>query len=481
MDQQRLRELENMCIQECAPPCTALCPVHVDIRQLSLAVAQGDYDGGLKFLRKAVPFPEIIARCCDQPCQLKCNRETLGGVIQVASLELACVEYAAESRAKFTILPRKNARIAIVGGGLSGATAAFELSKKGYEVTLFEKENHLGGQLWGYPPDKLSQDVLEREFQIILQAKVAICPGEEVFPGAEFYDRYDAVYLGIGTANGSLVGLEADPTGRIKIDPATFQSSRANVFCGGSMLHSPSPILSISDGRRAAISIDRFLQNVSLTASRVNEGAYETRLYTNLAKLQSVEKILPEDPLAGYSKMEAGQEAARCLQCDCMECVKVCEFLKHYEGYPRKYVREIYNNLSIIMHAHLSNKFINSCTLCGLCGEVCPTDLNMGTVIRETRQTMVQAKKMPISAHEFALRDMAFSNSEKAAITLAPSEGCEYLFFPGCQLTGSNPDYIPRIYQSLANALPKVGVMLRCCGAPADWSGETSCLQVAFA
>jgi NADPH-dependent glutamate synthase beta subunit-like oxidoreductase len=93
MEQSRLRELENQCIQDCAPPCTALCPVHVDVRQMVLAIGVGDFAGGLKILRKAVPFPEIIARTCDQPCQAKCNRELLGGVIQLAALERACIEY----------------------------------------------------------------------------------------------------------------------------------------------------------------------------------------------------------------------------------------------------------------------------------------------------------------------------------------------------------------------------------------------------
>jgi glutamate synthase (NADPH) small chain len=137
-------------------------------------------------------------------------------------------------------------------------------------------------------------------------------------------------------------------------------------------------------------------------------------------------------------------------------------------------VREIYNNLSIIMHTRTSNKMINSCTLCGLCAEVCPTDLSMAEVNHEVRQTMVKTGKMPPSAHDFALRDMAFSNDERVSLTLAPnnSETCEYLFFPGCQLTASNPEYIPKLYQSLASALPNLGIMLRCCGAPADWSGE---------
>jgi NAD-dependent dihydropyrimidine dehydrogenase PreA subunit len=205
----------------------------------------------------------------------------------------------------------------------------------------------------------------------------------------------------------------------------------------------------------------------------LNEGAYETRLVTNITKVEE-KPFLPPPEGGCYTSADAAEEAGRCLQCDCMECVKVCEYLKHYGSYPRKYVREIYNNLSIIMRTRTANKMINSCTLCGLCGEVCPTDLDMGAVNYEVRQTMVKTSKMPVSAHDFALRDMAFSNSQRAALTLCADEKttCSDLFFPGCQLSASNPEYIPLLYQSLASVLPDLGVMLRCCGAPADWSGE---------
>jgi Fe-S oxidoreductase len=157
-----------------------------------------------------------------------------------------------------------------------------------------------------------------------------------------------------------------------------------------------------------------------------------------------------------------------------MECVKVCEYLQAYGGYPGKYVRDVYNNMSIIMRQRTANKFINSCTLCGLCEEVCPTDFDMGEVNLEARRSMVAAKKMPISAHDFALRDMAYSNSEAFSATIPPADGqpCRFAFFPGCQLAASNPEYIPLIYQDLKAQFPGLGVMLRCCGAPAEWSGE---------
>jgi NADPH-dependent glutamate synthase beta subunit-like oxidoreductase len=472
MDQTRLRELEDQCIQECAPPCAAHCPVHVDVRALTSAVATGDFQAAFKTLYKTIPFPEIIARTCNQPCQAACYRKSIGGDIQVAALELASIQHSDHLITKPMLLPKRDARVLIIGGGLSSLTAAFELVKKGYLVALYERENRLGGRLWSYPEDQLHGEVIHREIERIIELGVEVHFNSELTPASVAALQFDACYLGTGDGASNPFNLLTNPDQTLQVNSDTFQTSQANVFAGGSLLHAPSTIFSVSDGRRAAISIDRFLQNVSLTASRVNEGAYDTRLITNISKIAKIETI-PQFK-TGYSTRDAIEEAKRCLQCDCMECVKVCEYLKHYGSYPRKYVREIYNNLSIIMRTRTSNKMINSCTLCGLCAEVCPTDLNMGEVAHEVRQTMVNTNKMPPSAHDFALRDMAFSNDPRVSLTLVPNEGstCDTLFFPGCQLTASNPEYIPQLYQSLASVLPNLGVMLRCCGAPADWSGE---------
>lgn len=483
MDQSRLRELEDQCIQDCAPPCSAHCPAHVDVRALAASIANGDYDSAYQALTRVVPFPGIIARTCDQPCQAACYRKTRGGDIQIADLELACVNYVSETTVKLTRLPQKDARILVIGGGLSGMTAAFDLSKKGYQVDLFEMKEHLGGRLRLFSETCLPREVIANEVEIVALAGVNIHLNTKV--DAKFLSTlsYDACLLCLGQQGSNPLDLDTDENGKLVVDPITFQTSQANVFVAGSLLREPSTIFSISDGRRAAISIDRFLQNVSLSASRANEGAYDTRLITNIDKVDSVEVMVPSTIEAGFSKEEAATEAKRCLQCDCMECVKVCEYLKHYGSYPRKYVRDIYNNLSIIMRARTANKMINSCTLCGLCGEVCPTDLNMAEVIHTTRQTMVKTNKMPPSAHDFALRDMAFSNSERAALILCANgkSTCDDLFFPGCQLAASNPEYIPQIFKALTSVLSDPGVMLGCCGAPADWSGEEDVLAQTMA
>ncbi len=90
VDQQELRKLENRCIQECAPWCSASCPVHVDVRAMSAALAKGDFASALKVFRKSVPFPGIISRVCDHPCQDVCKRKEAGSAVSIRALGTGC-------------------------------------------------------------------------------------------------------------------------------------------------------------------------------------------------------------------------------------------------------------------------------------------------------------------------------------------------------------------------------------------------------
>jgi L-lactate utilization protein LutB len=166
--------------------------------------------------------------------------------------------------------------------------------------------------------------------------------------------------------------------------------------------------------------------------------------------------IVPAAPRAGYAPAEARAEAARCLDCQCLECVKVCAYLERFGSYPRKYAREIYNNASIVMGMRQANQLVNSCSLCGLCQTVCPTDFAMQDLCRQARRDMVARGKMPPSAHEFALLDQDFSLSENFALARHQPgrDASAEVFFPGCQLCASAPAQAKAVYQHLMATRP---------------------------
>ena len=487
MEQSQLHDQEIKCIQENPPACTAGCPVHVDVRGMIAAIRKSDYFAGFLLFNKKVPFPHIISRICDHPCQYVCKRTEIDDQILINALERTCVDNVENQISKIIVPQLKDKKVAVAGAGLSGLTAALDLARKGYKVTVFEATDRPGGSILDIPQSKLPKGLIKKDFAVFNSLPVEFNYNTEIggrtskeFTIDRLCAEYDAVYLGVGCKDVNLTefGLITNSHGKIVLDSLTLATSHSKVFAGGSQrmkAEHRSPISSIADGRIAAISIDRACQNASLTANRDREGPYTTSLYTNITGMPAQAVTPMANPVTGFTKEEAAREADRCLLCECLECVKKCEYLAHYGSYPKRYVREIYNNLSIVMGFRHSNQMINSCSLCSLCAKLCPNNLDMADVCLEARQIMVKKNKMPPSAHEFALRDMQFSNSDQFALNRHQPDHMtsNAVFFPGCQLAASAPQYIKQIYEFFKKNIDGgVGLMLGCCGAPAEWAGQ---------
>lgn len=483
MDPQRVRELEALCTEEQPPACTTACPLHVDARALVEKVARGDLAGGLAILARFVPLPRILAYTCERPCESSCVRAGAGGAVRVGALERACARHGGAPPTRRRQAPR-GSRVAVVGGGLSSVTAAIDLAGKGHDVELFEAGPRLLARLAALGEQVLPAAVVDSELAVLAELGVTVRCGARVGAGGlalgDLVSRFDAVYLGVGAGDASALGggLALTPDRRLAVTDVTFATSDPKVFAGGSHRHAPLPystLRSMQDGLYAALSIDRLLQGASLSARRESQGSYVSRLHVDTRAVASVAAEEPADPARGYTREEAAREAARCLPCRCLACVKACAYLEHHGSYPRRYVREIYNNDCIVMGAHQANHMVNSCTLCGLCAEVCPEHLPMAEVALEARRSMVARGKMPPSAHAFALSELAFSQGESFALARHEPgfDRSAAVFFPGCQLCGSSPDHVVEAYARLrAMVHGGVGLVLGCCGAPARWAGR---------
>ncbi len=483
MDQERLYELESMCIQECPPGCTAGCPVHVDVRGIVTAVRKGDYPAGFAILRKTVPFPGIISRICTEPCKNSCKRNELDESIEVRQLERSCSDKCGSAEQKILLPPLKSQKIAVIGAGLSGLTVAADMAGKGFPVAIFEAGNGIGGSILEFSEEILPRGLMESDFSIFdklpVEIKLNAAAGKDELSLELISNEYDAVYIGTGYESRTAADswFSGTPEKRLVIDSGTLLTNIPKVFAGGSLRtgESRTAVDSISDGKIAANSINRFLQNASLTASRGKEGSYNSILYTDISGVKTSPAVKAYETGRGYSEDEARREAERCILCQCLECVKKCEYLANYKAYPKKYVREVYNNLSIVMGIHHANRMINSCALCGLCKELCPNSLDMGEVCIDARRLMVDRGKMPPSTHDFPLRDMAFSNSESFLLSKHQPgmNSSSIVFFPGCQLGATYPSYVKKIYEFLCEKTEGgIGLMLGCCGAPAFWGGQ---------
>ena len=479
MEKNELIAWEDKCIQEEPPECTSACPLHVDARLFLKGIKGGDWDAAFKVLCKTMPFPGILGRICDHPCEARCKRNAVGGPIAIGALERFCVEKHAGKR-RVQPLPRKNHRIAVLGCGLAGVTSALDLLRKGFVVSIFEPGDRLGGSLWDLPEQLLPREVITDEFAVFETLKADIHLGTPVDKALfdQVCEDYEAVILDRDSLHGIDLSLKLDENGLIAIDPATGATDREKIFAGGGTRFRGgySPVLETLEGRKPALSVERLMQKVGLTFGRENEGPCTTRLFTSLEGIDAQPRIASMNSGGGYTEEEALAEAGRCIQCECMECVKKCLFLERHKAYPKKYAREIFNNERILLGAaHQYNVFTNSCSACGLCETVCPNDFFMGELCLEARRTMLKQKFMPSSFHEFALDDMAFSNGEPFALCRHEPGKKEsaWLYFPSCQLCGSSPGEVQSSYRYLREKLAGgVGIMLGCCGAPANWAGR---------
>jgi Fe-S oxidoreductase len=468
MDQQELRQWEAKCIQEEPPACRAGCPLNVDARAFVLAMGKGDLDAARAVLEKSMPLAAVTARLCEAPCEGFCIRKDLGGAIAVGRLERLCI---GQTRPKGRImrLPARPKKVAVFGSGPSSLTVAFDLARKGYPISLHHLGDRPGGWLRELPGSDLPQDVLDQELERLGALHVTFVPVPALDAALAGSVEADTIFVGQDDEIApDLTALLGAP------DPETMALERPGWFTGGLKGREHRFIDAVSQGREAAVSMDRFMQNASLTSSRVALRKGQTRLYTETAGVEPMPRVEPDDP-AGYSGDEAMREAGRCLNCQCLECVRRCVYLQEYEGYPKSYARRVFNNLAIVQGIRQANKFINSCSLCGQCETICPQDFSMADMCLDARRTMVKEGRMPPSAHWFALEEMRSAKSDQAALLLpAPgADGSDVLFFPGCQLSGIRPDQTLALYERLLEIEPRTGIWLDCCAAPAHWAART--------
>lgn len=473
MNLNKLLSKQELCIVDSPAPCIVACPLHVDILFFIEKIREKNFQEAYNILSKKIPMTRVICRICDHPCEDVCLRNEKGGAIQISNLEKIAIDFGYTKPKKRLQISRKEFKIAIIGGGISGLSVAIELDKKGYNVTIYESKPYLGGRLWDFDENVLPRALLEEEIENIKNGKIDIKLNVTVGNDLNIDNilkNFHAVYLGTSLWSESL-----------EINPITFETQIDKLFAGGSLIknNNKSIIQSVATGLRAGISIDRYVNKKSLYAARENEGSYETDLELNLVNITNVEPIdlqLDSDNPDSDIMDKASEEAHRCIICKCQECIKACAHLQKFNNIdPKKYIRQINHNENIVLGNHRANNMINSCTLCGLCTEVCPNSLDMREIILETRQSMVKRGKMPPSAHDFALRDMEYNNSRnfKMAKHEPNTQKSDYMFFPGCQLSASAPEYVPKVYKYLMdNLCGNVGLMLGCCGAPAEWAGR---------
>lgn len=186
-------------------PCHRACPVNGDIAEW-IGLARGrDFHAAWQVLTRHNPFPAIAGRICHHPCEVACNRAGYDEALSICKLERFVGDQALAQGWTFAPAPTTQAgRVAVVGGGPSGLSAAFQLRRMGFAVTLYEAQAELGGLMrYGIPAYRLARDVLDGEIARIVALGVEVhCSHRIESPDAfaRLREQHDALYLALGAA-----------------------------------------------------------------------------------------------------------------------------------------------------------------------------------------------------------------------------------------------------------------------------------------
>lgn len=186
------------------PQCTGNCPANTDARDYVNLVADGRFVEAVQLVKESNPLPAICGRICHHPCEEACKRGFADKPISIRQIKRFAADYEFTQGIRVEpVKQTKKEKIAIVGSGPAGLTAAHDLAKMGYGVTIFESASEPGGWLrWGIPAYRLPKDVLKQEIDNVLALGVELKTNTEVKELEPLLKDYDAALLAIGLQKG---------------------------------------------------------------------------------------------------------------------------------------------------------------------------------------------------------------------------------------------------------------------------------------
>ncbi|MEE9462915.1 MAG: FAD-dependent oxidoreductase, partial [Bacteroidales bacterium] len=247
---------------DCQAPCQIACPAHMDIPLMNRLLGEGKVDEALHVVMQDIPIPSVLGRICHAPCEGACRRKTVDEPLSICLLkryagDLGSAQSTAlnpeEKKVEQKGEQKGEQKVAVIGGGPAGLSAAFYLQQMGYQCTLFEKSDRAGGLL--HEAEVVGdqyREVLEREISGILGTGIMLKTGVTV--DQEMFEKIHLTYGAIVLATGAIEEdvrswqIESNDKG-IRIDKSTYQTSRYGVFAIGNSIRTvKSAVRSVGHG-----------------------------------------------------------------------------------------------------------------------------------------------------------------------------------------------------------------------------------------
>ena len=194
-------------------PCVSQCPAHVDIPGYVALVGQKRYDDAVRLIRQDNPFVTTCAFICEHPCENRCRRNMLDDSINIRGIKRFAADHISNDYVPELAAPTGK-KVAVIGGGPGGLSAAYYLAIMGHDVTVYEQRDKLGGMLrYGIPAYRLPRERLDDEIKHILstgiKVKTNVSIGKDM-PISQIQKKFDAIYIAIGAHTDKKIGIEGE-------------------------------------------------------------------------------------------------------------------------------------------------------------------------------------------------------------------------------------------------------------------------------
>ena len=204
------------CMNCVTKPCQIGCPLNIDIPEFIKNFRNGNYEEAFKVLCKSTVLPSVCGRICpvDKQCQGSCAKKVSYDPVEIGKIESYIGDLALKNEWSLPKKTKKNEKVAVIGSGPSGLTCAAFLAENGYQVTIYEKHDYLGGLLYhGIPKFRLDRELVQKMIKQILDlginVKTNVSLGKDISL-EELEKEYDEVFLGLGANLSKMMGLKGE-------------------------------------------------------------------------------------------------------------------------------------------------------------------------------------------------------------------------------------------------------------------------------
>lgn len=362
---------------DCEAPCRVSCPAFMDIPLMNRLIASGQFQQALEVVMKDIALPGVLGRICPAPCEGACKRKPIDEAVSICLLKRFTADQA-EGYPEVALSPPTGKKVAIIGAGPAGLSAAYYLQIKGVNATIFDANTIPGGALQYEISDKLlDKKVLAYEAEHIFRTGVTLVPGKKIDKKQfeKLRKEFDAVVIATGNYHPEMDDWGLENNGKqVKVDKGSYMTNLERVFAIGNVNRPVKlAIRSAAQGKEVALAIEQMFEGKQVVGETPTFNSTLGRLmeveFSEYLKEGSNDSRMEPDGQSGFNAEKAQKEAARCLHCDCRkaENCNLRDYAHEYGSDKKRFTYTQRKPLKKIIQQGVIVYEPGKCIKCGIC------------------------------------------------------------------------------------------------------------------